>query len=232
MKETWKKKLLVFWRGWGYSLIIAILIAATFRSAIAEFNDVPTGSMKPTILEGDRLLINKLAYDLKVPFTTWHIACWGHPDRGDIVVFFSPENGRRLVKRVIGVPGNTIAMINNQLFINGKQVKYEALDKEIIDQLPTDQQGRHLFYSENISGEKHPVMITPNRRSLHSFGPMIVPDGQYFMMGDNRDNSADSRYFGFVDRNLIVGRAVGIFISLKYNENYFPRWHRFFQGLS
>ncbi len=94
MKETWKKKLLVFWRGWGYSLIIAILIAATFRSAIAEFNDVPTGSMKPTILEGDRLLINKLAYDLKVPFTTWHIACWGHPDRGDIVVFFSPENGR------------------------------------------------------------------------------------------------------------------------------------------
>ncbi|WP_207681321.1 signal peptidase I [Desulfonema magnum] len=232
MNNNLKNKLLIFWRGWGYSIVVALIIAMSFRSAIAEFNDVPTGSMKPTILEGDRLFVNKLAYDLKVPFTTYHITCWGHPERGDIVVFFSPEDGKRLVKRVIGLPGDTIAMSANQLFINGKAVTYESPDQETISHLPPDQRSDHIFFSENIFGKKHSLMITPGRPSLNTFGPLLIPEGQYFMMGDNRDNSADSRFFGFVDRNLIVGRAIGIFISLKRDEHYLPRWHRFFQGLS
>ncbi|RLC19142.1 MAG: signal peptidase I [Deltaproteobacteria bacterium] len=232
MRDIRKEKLLKFWRGWGYSLVVALVIATTFRSAVAEFNDVPTGSMKPTILEGDRLLVNKLAYDLKVPFTSWRIVYWGNPERGDIVVFFSPENGTRLVKRVVGLPGDRIAMSDNQLFINGKTVKYETLDREIINQIKPDQQSNYLFFNENISGEKHPVMITPGRFSVRSFDPVVVPEGHYFMMGDNRDNSADSRFFGFVDRKLVVGRAVGIFFSLKLDEHYIPRWDRFFQRLS
>ena len=86
---------------------------------MADWNDVPTGSMKPTILEGDRVFVNKLAYDLKVPFTTWHITEWSNPHCGDIVVFFSPKDGKRLVKRVIGLPGDTVELQNERLVING-----------------------------------------------------------------------------------------------------------------
>ena len=104
------------------------MIATSFKSAIADWNIVPTGSMKPTILEGDRIFVNKLAYDLKIPYTTLHIATWGAPQRGDIVVFYSPVDGTRLVKRVVGIPGDSIAMRNNQLTINGEDIRYEPLD--------------------------------------------------------------------------------------------------------
>jgi signal peptidase I len=232
MKKKWKDKLAIFWRGWGCSIVIGLLIALTFRSAIAEFNDVPTGSMKPTILEGDRLFVNKLAYDLKVPFSTWHIVRWGNPARGDIVVFFSPSDGKRLVKRVIGLPGDSIAMENNRLYINGQASEYEHCNAASIDELPDRQKKNHLFYNEDLAGKKHPVMFSKQFSSIHSFGPVTIPEGHYFMMGDNRDNSSDSRFFGFVDRQLIVGRAVGVFFSLKLNHYYLPRWDRFFQGLS
>src|SRR5262245_40087463 len=99
-----KKSLRWLWKEWVKPLMICGLLVGSIRSAVADWNDVPTGSMKPTILEGDRVVVNKLAYDLKVPFTTWHVAEWGNPQRGDIVVFFSPVDGTRLVKRVIGLP--------------------------------------------------------------------------------------------------------------------------------
>src|SRR6266571_4011946 len=101
-----KRGLLKIWREYrGFAVFIVLMVI--FRSALADWNVVPTGSMKPTILEGDRVLVNKLAYDLKVPFTTWHIAQWDNPRRGDIVVFYSLKDGTRLVKRVIGLPGDT-----------------------------------------------------------------------------------------------------------------------------
>jgi len=230
MDKKWKRRLLLFYRGWGFSLIIAILIATSFKSAIADWNDIPSGSMKPTILIGDRIFVNKLAYDLKLPYTTWHLAQWADPERGDIVVFYSPSNGKRLVKRVVGLPGDIIAMHKNQLFIYGVGIKYEPLDNEIINQIAPARQSHHSFFSENLPGKKHPVMFTSSRPSLNSFGPVIVPKGKYFMLGDNRDNSADSRFFGFVDRKLIVGRASAVVISR--DESFFhPRWNRFFQTL-
>ena len=227
MAVAWKKKILLFWRGWGWSLVIAIVIATSFRSAIADWNDVPTGSMKPTILEGDRIFVNKLAYDLKVPFTTWHLAQWDNPKRGDIVVFFSPADGKRLVKRVIGLPGDEIAMLRNRLFINGEVLDYAPLEQEIIEQLAPDQQATHFFFNEHLTEETHPMMIAPARPSLHTFAPVTVPDGRYFVMGDNRDNSADSRVFGFVERRRIIGRATTVVLSLNYDHYYFPRWDRF-----
>lgn len=230
MSNKWKKRLSLFWRGWGCSLVIALLVATSLKSAIADWHDIPTGSMKPTILAGDRIFVNKLAYDLKVPYTTWHLASWGNPKRGDIVVFFSPEDGKRLVKRVVGLPDDTIAMHKNQLFINGEFVKYEVLGQEIIDQIAPNQQAHHLFFTENIAGKKHAVMFTPSRPSVHSFPPVTIPQGNYFMMGDNRDNSADSRFFGFVERKRIVGRATAVVLSR--DESFFhPRWDRFFQRL-
>src|SRR5664280_2814500 len=119
MNETLRKRLLWLWNEWIKSLLIVLVVVGAFRSAVADWNDVPTGSMKPTILEGDRIMVNKLAYDLKVPFTRWRLARWGQPQRGDIVVLFSPADGQRLVKRVIGLPGDLLSLRNDRLFING-----------------------------------------------------------------------------------------------------------------
>ena len=231
MTNQWKKRLLRFCRGWGFSLVVALLIATSFKSAIADWNDIPSGSMRPTILVGDRIFVNKLAYDLKVPYTTWHLVRWSDPKRGDIVVFFSPEDGKRLIKRIVGLPGDTISMYQNQLFINGEFMEYEPLDKEIIDQTELDNHSQHLFFSENITGKKHPVMFTPSRPSPPSFAQVTIPEGKYFMMGDNRDNSGDSRFFGFVDRKLIVGHATKVIMSRK-GSFFHPRWDRFLKDLS
>ena len=229
--NKWNIKLLKILRGWGFSILIALLIGTSIKSAIADWNDIPSGSMKPTILIGDRIYVNKLAYDLKVPYTTMHLARWSDPKRGDIVVFYSPKDGKRLIKRVVGLPGDTLAMHQNRLFINGQFVKYEPLKPEFMDQLEIDQQSLHVFYNENLTGKQHAVMFSPSRSSLNTFDPIIMPEEQYFMLGDNRDNSADSRFFGFVDRKLIVGRATMVVIS---REGSFlnPRWRRFFKNLS
>src|SRR5215204_5480703 len=115
--------------------VFVVLILCMVRSSIADWNDVPTGSMNPTIIEGDRIFVNKLAYDLKVPFTTWHLAQWGDPRRGDVVVFYSPADGIRLVKRVIGEPGDVIELRDNHLFVNGAAAAYQPLDPEIVKQM-------------------------------------------------------------------------------------------------
>ena len=231
MKNSWRTNLKMFWKGWGCSIVIAIVIATSFKSAIADWNIVPTGSMKPTILEGDRIFVNKLAYDLKLPYTTVHIMQWGSPVRGDIVVFYSPVDGTRLVKRVVGVPGDSIEMRNNQLIVNGQRVRYEPLNQGKTDDRPSGIDAGQFGLIESLDETRHPVMITPQRPSLRSFGPVSVPEDKYFMMGDNRDNSEDSRYFGFVERCSVVGQATHVVISLDVNDKYRPRWERFFTGL-
>jgi signal peptidase I len=234
MKNYLIKKMKPFWKGWGYSILVAVIIASSFKSAIADWNIVPTGSMKPTIVEGDRIFINKLAYDLKIPYTTWHIAEWGAPQRGDIVVFYSPADGKRLVKRVVGLPGDSIEMYNDRLIINGRNVTYEScesMNNKADNGPPCGRIGNNYRFIENLNGVRHPIMIIPQRPALRSFGPVTIPKGKYFMMGDNRDNSADSRYFGFVDRKQVVGQALAIVISLDINHNYQPRWERFFTEL-
>lgn len=231
MRHKWTNKCLMFFKGWGISFIVALLIATSFKSAIADWNDIPTGSMKPTILIGDRVFINKLAYDLKIPYTTIHLAEWSNPKRGDIVVFYSPEDGKRLIKRVIGLPGDTLGMQQNRLFINGQFIEYEPLHGDSLEQSEQDQKSEHVLLNENLLGKHHSVMVLPSRPSLNTFVPITIPDGQYFMMGDNRDNSADSRFFGFVKRKLIVGRATKVVISRKGSFLH-PRWNRFFRDLS
>src|SRR5437868_10747840 len=111
MATTSKEKLVKFLKQ-ARSLVFVVLVVLSFRSSLADWNDVPSGSMKPTILEGDRVFVDKLAYDLKVPFTTWHVIQWGDPKRGAIVVFYSPYDAKRLVKRGIGVPGDTLEVRN------------------------------------------------------------------------------------------------------------------------
>jgi signal peptidase I len=207
--------------------LLMLIVISSLRSALADWNDVPTGSMKPTIQEGDRVVVNKLAYDLKVPFTTIEIAKWADPKRGDIVVLFSPADGTRLVKRVIALPGDQVAMVNNQLFVNGAAVPVSQPRGPVAD----DEQGITFIADELLAGRNHKVMFTPQIAALRSFGPMTVPPGKYFVMGDNRDNSNDSRYIGYIDRERIVGRALAVAFSLDRNHHWAPRFERFFTKL-
>jgi signal peptidase I len=212
--------------------VFVVLILCTVRSTIADWNDVPTGSMNPSILEGDRIFVNKLAYDLKVPFTTWHIAEWSQPQRGDVVVFYAPTDGTRMVKRVVGLPGDTISLENNKLFVNGKPAQYNAPDPRFAAAMAGHPGGNGgVFTSETLGGRTHPVMELPRLLGTRDVAPTVVPEGNYFMMGDNRDNSNDSRYWGVVERSRIVGRASAVAISLDPERSYLPRWQRFFTSL-
>jgi len=207
--------------------LVMILIISSLRSALADWNDVPTGSMKPTIQEGDRVVVNKLAYDLKVPFTMIEVAKWGDPKRGDIVVLFSPEDGIRLVKRVVAVPGDRIEMRDEQLFVNGQAAHWTPLGT-----LQDPDQGSVAIFLESLAGKSHEVMVTPTMRSDRStFEPRIVPSGYYFVMGDNRDNSKDSRYIGLIERRRIVGKALAVAFSLDRSRYFAPRLDRFFKGI-
>ena len=207
-------------------LLIFTVILFSVRSSFADWNDVPSGSMEPTILVGDRVLVNKLAYDLKVPFTTLHLAQWADPQRGDITVFYSPKDGTRLIKRVIGLPGDTVELRDDHLLINGQPVDYAASAPEIPGRLTGPEHDHALFATEQLPGHPHAVMALQGVPAKRTFGPVTVPAGQYFMMGDNRDNSFDSRYFGTVDRSQIVGRATDVVLSLDKSHYWLPRWSR------
>ena len=230
-KHTCKEKSLKFWREWAKPLLVVLLLTGAFRSAVADWNDVPTGSMKPTILEGDRILVNKLSYDLKIPFTRIHLATWADPKRGDIVVFFSPADEIRLVKRVIGLPGDRIELRENQLFVNGEPASYRSLEGDISNQVNLDERSLHFFAWEAFGESKHPVMSTPQIHAMRSFQPTTVPEDCYFVMGDNRDNSKDSRYIGSISRDRILGRATRVVLSVNPKNFYSPRWKRFFSAL-
>ena len=232
MAEPVRSRFKHFIKEWVKPIVIVLAIVGSFRSSFADWNDVPTGSMKPTILEGERIFVNKLAYDLKVPFTRWRVAVWDNPDCGDIVVLFSPADGRRLVKRVVGLPGDRIAMVNNRLVINGKPVRYDPVSPELAATLLAGADPEFVVERERLDASPHPVMFDSGYAPARSFRPVVVPDGEYFVLGDNRDNSFDSRWFGFVRRASIVGRATTVVVSVDLDRRWRPRWHRFLHGLS
>jgi signal peptidase I len=188
--------------------------------------------MEPTILPGDRIFVNKLAYDLKVPFTTERLWQWSDPERGDIAVLFSPADGKRLVKRVIGLPGDTVAMRNNRLIINGKAAEYRLPQGDQQDRSIETGERRQRQIVESFDGKEHVITVMPSRPAVRSFGPVVVPPESYIVLGDNRDSSADSRFFGFVPRSKIVGRASAVVLSLDIQNYLVPRWRRFLTTLS
>lgn len=218
------------WRDWLRPFVLAAVIIAPVKSAIADYNWVPSGSMKPSILEGELVLVNKLAYDLKVPFTTLHLSTWGDPVRGDVVVFFSPKDRTRLVKRVIGLPGDKVEMRDDVLYLNGVRQQYSLRDAAPF--LPdVFEDANPVVAVEHLEACDHYVMSLPNRLALRSFGPVMVPPGHYFMLGDSRDNSADSRFIGPVRRQEIVGRVGRVFLSFDPARYYSPRLERILQPM-
>jgi len=214
------------------SLLVFFALMLVFRSAVADWMYVPSGSMNPTIVEGDRILVDKAAFGWRIPFTTLRLTRGADPQRGDIVIFPSPEDGITLVKRVVGLPGDTIELRNEQLLVNGVATQYASATIDADGQLPaaTRSQERHYF-TERLGERQHAIMLMPSRSTLRSFGPVAVPDGQYLMLGDSRDNSKDSRFFGFVPRDSIVGRAHRVLYSLDAEHWYKPRGDRLLTAL-
>jgi signal peptidase I len=214
------------------SVFTFIGLMLVFRSAFADWMVVPSGSMNPTIVEGDRVLVNKHVFGYRVPFTTVRLTAGEDPRRGDIVVFASPKDGIVLIKRVIGLPGDSIEMREDRLLVNHRPVSYlTAAASRDADMLAVSRAEPHQIATELLPGKPHAVMVLPERSAMRDFGPLVVPAGHYFMMGDNRDNSADSRYIGPVGRNLIVGRAEDVVISLDADRHELPRGDRFFKSL-
>jgi len=227
-----KTRLLKLWREWRSTVLVFGLVIVPLKSVLADLNWVPTGSMNPTILEGDLVYVDKAAYDLRLPLTLKRLAKWDDPERGDVVVFFSPADEIRMVKRVIGLPGDTLEMRNNVLVINGQVLDYGVLSSEQSRGLAPQWQERARFAEEDLDGRKHAVMALAGVHGpQRSFSPIKIPEGSYFMMGDNRDNSEDSRFYGFVEREQIVGEAKRVLVSFDLNNWLKPRLSRFGQAL-
>jgi signal peptidase I len=210
-------------------LVAFLLLMTVFRSAVADWNVVPSGSMLPTIRLGDRIFVDKMAYDLRVPLTHIRIAHLSDPQRGDIVTIDSSAAHELLVKRVIGIPGDVVALRDNVLYVNGVRADYHP---EGTDLLASDNSSPGTYFAESFDGVKHTVRLSPFAPSpRNSFGPVVVPKGEYLMLGDNRDNSADSRYFGYFPRNEIMGRTRRVAFSLDPEHYYEPRFGRFGKAL-
>lgn len=211
-----KQFLLTVYREYRSTALFLFLFFC-IRSSFADWSPVPTGSMIPTILEGDVITINKAAYDIRIPFTHISLLKTGEPVRGDIVVFDSKVSDKRLVKRVIGLPGDLIEMNNNQLIINGQPIAYELVMGSLM---------------EHLDKKPHKIYLLKDANPAYqSFAQVRVPEGNYLMLGDSRDNSADSRFIGFVPRKELVGRAGGVAISFDMNNFYMPRKNRLWEDL-
>lgn len=189
----------------------------SMRSSLADWYDVPTGSMQPTIVEGDRIYVDKAAYFLELPFTNIRLMKTGNIHRGDIVIIDSESEDMRLVKRVVGLPGDCISMHDNALTINGKRLDYRQQSPK--------------RYEERIGNNAHAIQVLPVRGAKNAFAATCIPEKHLLVLGDNRNNSRDSRYFGFVPIDEIQGQAESVIFSLDAEDHYLPRPGRLFKRL-
>lgn len=210
--------------------IVFLLCFGLFRTAIADWNPVPTGSMRPTLLEGDVVLVNRLAYNLKLPLTDVILVHIADPKRGDVVTFSSPRDGTRLIKRLIALPGDKVEMRNEVLLINGKVAQYGE-PEILMEPMGNGAVIPAVRLTETLGQNRHRVQLLQGVPAKNNFGPIEVPADRYLALGDNRDNSADSRYFGFVPRHLLIGKAERILVSANILGNWAPRLDRFGQRL-
>jgi signal peptidase I len=194
-------------REYGRAVLIALALAVMIRSAVVEAYVVPTGSMLETIQMGDRILTNKMAYSLRLPLTSLEIAPMGEIRRGDVVVFDPPQGDIPYVKRVIGLPGERIEIRNKVVLVGGKPLSEP--------------------YVRYVDSRIYPQTVQPR----DNLGPFVVPEGRFFVMGDNRDESFDSRFWGFVDERDIKGRAVAVLWSWETGA-WHPRWSRLLRPMN
>ena len=212
--------------------LMFLVLFGVFRTAVADWNPIPSGSMRPNLLEGDVVFVNRLAYNLKVPLTDVVVARLGEPARGDVVTFSSPKDGTRLIKRLIAVPGDVVEMRNERLVINGREAGYDMVGTVSEQVGATTARTTAFQLTETTDGEQRAILVMPEISAARTFGPVTVPEGEYMMLGDNRDNSSDSRFIGFVPRELLIGRAERVLVSADINGNWMPRGSRFLMALN
>lgn len=219
---NWRGNLRQFWlENRQFLLLLGCIVF--FKSAIADLSSISGASMQPTLLDGDKVWVNKLAYDVKVPFTDLTVAAVADPQRGDIVIIDSSAAEKRLVKRIIGLPGDTVYMQNNAVVINGEPAHYEVVSRDADE----------VIIVEALPEITHQAQVSQRYvdRTARTFGPVTVPDDAYFVLGDNRDNSADSRIYSFVPRDEIIGRSSAVVFSLDRSNRFLPRSNRFLSDL-
>ncbi len=213
------------WLSRNKGFIVFLLCFGVFRTAVADWNPIPSGSMRPTLLEGDVVFVNRLAYNLKVPLTDIVVAPLGDPQRGDIVTFSSPRDGTRLIKRIVGVPGDRVEMHGDKLTVNGVVAHYDDT-WNAPDPVAPGRTLESVHAVERLAGNERAVQFLPQVRARRDMAPLTVPPGHYFMLGDNRDNSEDSRYIGTVPRALLIGKANRIVVSADILDHWHPRLDR------
>lgn len=218
------------WIKQNRSFLVLLLLFGLFRTAIADWNPIPSGSMRPNLLEGDVVFVNRLAYNVKIPLTDTVLARTADPQRGDVVTFSSPVDGVRLIKRLVALPGDVVEMRAKVLIINGQAARYEALDTVLEPAGPVGVLvATHM--KETTAQGQHEIQWLAGVKAKDDWGPMTIPPDQFLMLGDNRDNSADSRYIGLVPRQLLIGRAERILVSADILEKWQPRFERFGRSL-
>ncbi len=195
------------------SFFPVILIVLIVRSFLAEPFRIPSSSMMPNLQDGDFILVNKFTYGLRLPVLDTKIVEFGLPERGDVVVFRYPVNPKEnYIKRVIGLPGDEVVYSNKTVYINGELQPQERVGRFIGVGAAREMDGAdHL--RETLGEREHDILMRPNQLGRQGEGRWVVPEGHYFVMGDNRDNSLDSRAWGFVPERNLVGRAFLIWMS-------------------
>lgn len=213
---------------WTKSGVIALILFFIIRSFLVEAFKIPTGSMENTLLVGDFLLVNKAVYGAEIPLTGIRLPGYEKPERNDIVVFTPPHDpGKNYVKRLIGLPGDTLAMLNKVLYINGEP-QVEPWVRHIDPHGDATHPGMGWQRAYLVDGASR----AEYRATRDNWGPIVVPADRYLVLGDNRDNSEDSRYWGFIDREAIKGRPLIIYYSFDPQSlDPFPwiqdiRWRR------
>lgn len=203
-----------------------ILIVLVVRSFVVEPFRIPSGSMMPTLSIGDFILVNKSAYGIRLPVLNSRILDIGSPQRGDIAVFRYPENPKiDFIKRIVGVPGDRIAYRNKVLYINGKLAAQQYLGGYVGSGSGAVMTGSRRFHEE-LSGVEHEILVMPGRNVFGGDFDYVVPEGHYFAMGDNRDNSRDSRAWGFLPEENLVGKAFLIWMNWDWQQDSIIDWGR------
>jgi signal peptidase I len=222
------------WKDYLVTILISVLLALAVRSFIMTAYKVPTGSMQPTLKAGDFIFSYRLAYGVRLPFSATVLAP-KNPERGDLVVFSYPNQpDTSYVKRVIGLAGDKIQIIGGKLWINETPLDYELETPAQIEDNPNPD--NFDIYIERDLASKRRVIFQKNHEA-QNFGPLVVPPGEIFLLGDNRDASDDSRYWGTVPIGQIYGKVLFVWLSLDWQKRWggdrYPtvRWNRVFSGV-